>query len=88
MKLQNIEIKKVNVEKKIDGTKKVNSMIISKKNGNFIVNGRAQTRLFVPVYYDQKQPFFMNCGRRVDVNILPSNDIELIQYNLSLKEVI
>jgi len=84
MKLQNIEIETVNVAKKVDGTKKITSMVIKKTSGNFVVNGKKQKTLLVPVYYDKKQAFFMNCGKRVDVNILPSNDIELIQYNLSL----
>ena len=87
MKLNNIKIEAVNMEKTISG-RRITSLVISKKNGNFIVNGREQTMLFVPMHYDRKQPFFMNCGSRVDVNILPSDDIELIQYNLSLKEVI
>ena len=88
MKLQNIEIHTINAEKRVDGTKKITSMVISKKNGNFKVNGRAQTRLFVPVYYDRTQAFFMNCGKRVDVNINPSNDIELIQYHLRVEAVV
>jgi hypothetical protein len=87
MKLKNIEIKTVNMEKTISG-EKITSLVISKKNSYFVVNNKPVQELFVPLYYDGRQAFFMNCGRRVDVNILPSNDIELIQYNLSLKEVI